>query len=72
MGDGPGRRRAWRAATRAAREARETERVAGGGREKWKQGTTEIALACKFNDNSSSNGRGDAAPVARASCSSPT
>ena len=35
-----GRRRAWRAATRAAREARETEQVAGGEREKWEQGTT--------------------------------
>ena len=35
-----GRRRAWRAATRAAREAHETEQVAGGEREKWEQGTT--------------------------------
>ena len=35
-----GRRRVWRAATRAAREARETEQVAGGEREKWEQGTT--------------------------------
>ena len=35
-----GRRRVWRAATRAARETRETERVAGGEREKWEQGTT--------------------------------
>ena len=35
-----GHRRAWRAATRAAREARETEQVAGGEREKWEQGTT--------------------------------
>ena len=34
-----GRRRVWRAATRAAR--RETERIAGGEREKWEQGTTE-------------------------------
>ena len=32
--------RTWRAATRAAREARETEQVAGGEREKWEQGTT--------------------------------
>ena len=36
-----GRRRAWRAATRAAREAHETEQVAGGEREKWEQETTE-------------------------------
>ena len=35
-----GRRRVWRAATRAAREARETERVAGREREKGEQGTT--------------------------------
>ena len=35
-----GHRRVWRAATRAAREARETEQVAGGEREKWEQGTT--------------------------------
>ena len=34
-----GRRKVWRAATRAAREARETERIAGGEREKWEQGT---------------------------------
>ena len=34
------RRRVWRAATRAAREARETERVAGREREKWEQGAT--------------------------------
>ena len=36
-----GRRRAWRAATRAAREARETEQVAGGEREEWEHGTTK-------------------------------
>ena len=36
-----GRRRVWRAATRAAREAHETEQVAGGEREKWEQETTE-------------------------------
>ena len=36
-----GRRRVWRAATRAARETRETEQVAGGEREKWEQETTE-------------------------------
>ena len=35
-----GRRRVWRAAMRAAREARETERIAGREREKWEQGTT--------------------------------
>ena len=35
-----GRRRAWRAATRAAREARETEQVAGREREKCERGTT--------------------------------
>ena len=36
-----GRRRVWRAATRAARETRETERVAVGEKEKWEQGTME-------------------------------
>ena len=35
------RRRVWRAATRAAREARETERVAGREREKWEKVATE-------------------------------
>ena len=35
-----GRRRVWRAATGAAREARETERIARREREKWEQGTT--------------------------------
>ena len=36
-----GRRKVWRAATRAARETRETGRVAGGEREEWETGRKE-------------------------------
>ena len=72
-------RRVWRAATRAAREARVTERVAEGEREKWEQGTTGrkrkqhltrcLSLSNHSNNSqntsssSSNNGRGDAASV---------
>ena len=36
-----GRRRVWRAATRAARETRETGIVGGGEREEWETGSKE-------------------------------
>ena len=36
-----GRRKVWRAATRAARETRETARVAGRDREEWETGRKE-------------------------------
>ena len=76
-----GRRRVWRPATRAAREARETERVAGGEREKWEQEVTgrkesntlhavfHLPHNSKYNthNNSSSGGskRRNASAVAR-------
>ena len=47
MNNGPhlrtarGRRKVWRAATRAARETRETGRVAGREREEWETGSKE-------------------------------
>ena len=61
-----GRRRVWRAALRAARETRETGRVAGGEREKWEQGTTgrkkqhtarRLPLRKRNNHHSNSNNR---------------
>ena len=67
-----GRRRVWRAATRAAREARETERIVGGegemgardNEEKRKQHLTRC-LPLSHHSSGSTRSRHDAAPVTR-------
>ena len=59
-----GRRRVWRTATRAAREARETEKVAGGemgtrdnGKKRKQHLTCCLSLSNHSNNSSSSNDR---------------